>query len=178
MPRIDKGNRTAYNQGRRPPYGANNPGFRPILHAMEITATSLQLGLQEFVVRGPNEYESAFAAMARQGVNAVAVNSEAALNVEANARAIAAIAIRRQLPTTGSVPFANGGGLVGYGANYVELFRRAALFVDKIVKGAKPADLPVEQAMRFETVINTKAAKALGIKFPQSILVRADKVIE
>jgi putative ABC transport system substrate-binding protein len=157
---------------------ANNPGFGPILQAMEITARSLKMGLQGFAVRGPDEYESAFAAMAKQGFGAVAVNQEAAIGVEVNVRAIAGLAAMQRLPSIGSVLFANSGGLMGNGVNGLELYRRAAVFVDKILKGVKAGDLPVEQATRFEMVVNMKTAKALGIKIPNSILLRADKVIE
>ena len=74
--------------------------------------------------------------------------------------------------------FAEAGGMIGYGVNGADMYRRAAYFVDKIFKGAKPGDIPVEQATRFELVINMKTAKALGVKFPPSVLVRATKVIE
>ena len=92
---------------------------------------------------------------------------------------LSTLAAKRKLPTIGyhsALP--ENGGLASYGVNRLELYRRAAIFVDKILKGAKPGDLPVEQPTTFELVINMKTAKALGIKIPQSILVRADKVIE
>ena len=91
---------------------------------------------------------------------------------------IADLAAKQRFSSIGFTEFAEAGGLIGYGANYLELWRRAAYFVDKILKGAKPADLPVEQPTKFELVINMKTAKALGIKFPNSILLRADRVIE
>ncbi len=96
-----------------------------------------------------------------------------------NRMRIIGLAERNRLPAAyGSRLFAEGGGLLSYGANLVELFRHAAIYVDKILKGAKPADLPVEQPMRFELVVNLKTAKALGLTFPPSILIRADQVIQ
>jgi len=92
--------------------------------------------------------------------------------------AIAKLAAKMRLPSIGLGEFAEAGGLMAYGVNRLEAFRRAAYFVDKIFKGAKPADLPVEQATRFETVLNLKTAKALGIQFPPAILARAERVIE
>jgi putative ABC transport system substrate-binding protein len=136
----------------------------------------LKVGLQKFEVRGPNEFESAFSAMAKKRVDAVAVVEEPMFL--ANYKGLADLAAKRRLPSIGFNEFAEAGGLIGYGANLFELFRRAAYFVDRILKGAKPADLPVEQPTKFELVVNLKTATALGIKIPQSILVRADKVIK
>jgi len=86
--------------------------------------------------------------------------------------------LQRRLPSIGFLEYAAAGGLVAYGVNFPELFRRAAYFVDKILKGAKPGDLPVERATKFETIVNLKTANALGIELPTSILLRADQVIE
>jgi putative tryptophan/tyrosine transport system substrate-binding protein len=96
----------------------------------------------------------------------------------ANAPAIAKLASRQRLPASGWPDFAAAGGLMAYGVNYLDMFRRAATFVDKILKGAKPADLPVERATKFETIVNLKTAKALGTELPTSLLLRADQVIE
>jgi putative ABC transport system substrate-binding protein len=91
---------------------------------------------------------------------------------------IADLAAKQRLPSIGPPEFADAGGLMGHGVNFSSLHRRSAYFVDRILRGAKPADLPVEQPTTFELLINMKTAKALGITIPQSILVRADRVIE
>jgi putative ABC transport system substrate-binding protein len=155
----------------------DNPGnVRSYFPAMEATAKSLKLALQPFWVRGPGDIDSAFAAMAKRRVDAVASGDDPVLIV--TARATANLAAKMRLPSIGGTEFAEAGGLMAYGANRLELFRRAAYFVDRIFKGAKPADLPVEQATRFELVLNQKTAKALGIQFPERVLARANRVIE
>jgi putative ABC transport system substrate-binding protein len=154
----------------------DNPVIGPMFKAIEITTKSLNLGLQQFAVRGPNEFENAFSAMVQQSIEAVAIQEDGMLN--ANVRAAGDLAIRKRLPLIGNIEVPQAGGLLGYGVNFPEVFRRAAYFVDKILKGAKPADLPVEQPTVFELVINMKTAKALGIQIPHSMLLRADEVIQ
>jgi len=155
----------------------DNPGNLKLgFPAIEAAAKSLKLELQQFGVRGPGDIDSSFAAMAKRPVDAVVSADDAVLI--ANAGAIAKLAAKMRLPSIGSSEFAEAGGLMAYGVNRRETFRRAAYFVDRIFKGAKPADLPVEQATRFETVVNLKTAKALGITIPQSFLLRTDRVIE
>ncbi len=155
----------------------DNPGNLKLgFPAIEAAAKSLKLELQQFGVRGPGDIDSSFAAMAKRPVDAVVSADDAVLI--ANAGAIAKLAAKMRLPSIGSSEFAEAGGLMAYGVNRRETFRRAAYFVDRIFKGAKPADLPVEQATRFETVLNQKTAKALGLQFPQAVLARADRVIE
>jgi ABC-type uncharacterized transport system substrate-binding protein len=145
------------------------------LPAMEQTARSLKVGLQRFEVRGADEFKNAFSAMSKQRVDAVALPEDDFLN--ANQNGIMELTAKQRLPSIGREEFAEAGGLIGYAVNFLELYRRAATFVDKILKGAKPAELPVEQPTKFEFVINLKTAKALNLTIPQSILFRADKVI-
>ena len=96
----------------------------------------------------------------------------------ANVEPLAKLALQHQLPSVGMVDFAAAGGLIYYGVNFPDLFRRAATYVDKFVKGAKPGELPVERPTKFDTILNLKTAKALGLEVPTSILLRADEVIE
>jgi len=153
-----------------------NPSSRPTFNVALATAKSLKLELQAFEIRSPSEFGGAFAAMAKGGVDAVAVSQDTLFR--ANFKKIAGLAVKQRLPAAGTREFADAGGLIGYGLNDAELYRRAAHFVDRILKGAKPADLPVERPTRFELVINMKTAKALGITIRQSALQRADRVIE
>jgi putative ABC transport system substrate-binding protein len=153
-----------------------NPMNEPVVPAMQQTAQSLKLKLHQFGVRGPTELEGAFAAMAAGRVGALVAIDDATLI--ANAPMIAKLASRQRLPASGWPDFAVAGGLMAYGVNYLDLFRRAATFVDKILKGTKPSDIPVERATKFETIVNLKTAKALAIDMPTSLLLRADEVIE
>jgi ABC-type uncharacterized transport system substrate-binding protein len=153
-----------------------NTMFGPVLKAMETTARSLKVALQQFAVQGPSEFEDAFSAMARSRIDAVVVLEDPTF--VSNSTVIARRAAGSRLPLVGFKEIAEAGGLLAYGVDIPGMFRRAAYFVDKILKGAKPQDLPVEQATRFELVVNLKTAKALGITIPQSVLVRADRAIE
>jgi putative ABC transport system substrate-binding protein len=154
----------------------DNSSFVPLLKETQIEANLTKVTLRQFDVRGPGEFESVFSAMAKGRVDAVVVFDDPMLI--ANRRAIADLAAKHRIPSVGQKEFAEAGGLIGYGQILVELFRRTGYFVDRILKGAKPADLPVEQASRFELVINLKAARSLGITLPRSIFVRADRIIE
>ena len=155
---------------------AINPANAPIVPAVRRTAESLKLKLHEFGVRGADEFEAAFAEMASKRIGALVIIDDA--NLIANAKTLAQIALRQRLPSSGWTDYAVAGGLLSYGINFPEMFRRAANFVDKILKGAKPNDLPVERAAKFETIVNLKTAKALGIEVSTSLLLRADQVIE
>ncbi len=136
------------------------------------------IALQSVPVRpDPRDYDAAFVAMKRDGAGAVIVVQSAAFF--SSYQRIAALALTHRLPSAGgSKEYVVAGGLFSYGADFPDLFRRAAVFVDKILKGAKPADLPVEQPTKFELVVNLKTAKSLGLAIPPSVLARADQVIE
>jgi len=154
----------------------NNPLIATHLKETEIVAKAIKVGLQRFEVRGPDEFEATISSVAKARINAAVVFEDPVLI--ANVARIAVLAAKQRLAASGNREFAEAGGLIGYGVNFPAIFRRAAYFVDKILKGARPGDIPVEQATRFELIVNQKAAKVLGIKIPQSILVRADRVIE
>ena len=145
------------------------------LPAMEQTAKLLKIRLQRFEVRGAEEFKNAFAAMTKQRVDAVALPEDDFLN--ANQNEVAELVAKQRLPSIGRAEFAEAGGLIGYAVNFFDLYRRAAIFVDKILKGAKPTDLPVQQPTKFEFVINLKTAKQIGLTIPPNVLARADKVI-
>jgi len=148
-----------------------------MLRATEVAARALGLQLQLLEARGPDELEGAFAAMTRERASALLVQVDVIFAL--HARRLADLAAKRHLPAMyGSREHVEAGGLMSYAPNIPDLFRRAATYVDKILKGAKPADLPVEQPTRFELIINLKTAKALGLTIPPSLLVRADQVIE
>jgi putative ABC transport system substrate-binding protein len=148
-----------------------------ILADTKAAARALEVQLQLVPARDPGDFEGAFAAMTREHAEAVIQLPSPMLFVEH--RRIAALAARSQLPAMYNTrEFVEAGGLMAYGANIVELWRRAAEYVAKILKGAKPADLPVEQPTKFEFLINLKTATALGLTLPPALLATADEVIE
>ena len=155
---------------------SGSPASKTWLQVMVTTARSVKVTLHEFAVRGPHEFDSAFSAMVKKRVGAVGVLDQPMFFT--NAKAIADLAAKQRLPLIGSGEVAEAGGVIGYGANLLELYRRVGFFVDKILKGTKPGVIPIEQPTRFELVINMKTAKALGIKFPQTFFQRADRLIE
>jgi ABC-type uncharacterized transport system substrate-binding protein len=154
----------------------DNPLFKSTLPVLEISANSLKIELQQFDAHSPSEFEVAFLAMANRRIDAI-LFQEDAIFLE-NLRAIAYLAAKQALPFAGPSEFAEAGALIGYGVDFLEMCRRTAVFVDKILKGAKPGDLPIEQPTKFELVVNLKTAKALGLDVPPSLLARADEVIE
>lgn len=168
----------AYPRISRPAALSNpdNPVSKPIIPAMMAAAASLSLTVEVVRAQSPSEFSLAFAAMAKSHVDSVVVTEDG--EFAASFRAIATLALANKLPSIGAKEYAEAGGLIGYGVNILRLYQRAAYFVDRILKGSKPADLPVEQPTTFELVINLKTAKALGLEVPDMLLNRADVVIE
>jgi putative ABC transport system substrate-binding protein len=144
--------------------------------AMRVTANALHLELQALEVRYAKEIGPTFAALAQGRIEAIVVATDTLFR--ANNIEIADRAARQRLPSSGTKEFAAAGGLIGYGPDPVAAYVRAAYFVDRILKGAKPGDLPIERATKLDLVINLKTAKVLGITIPQSLLVRANEVIK
>ena len=147
------------------------------LRNFETAARALKLEMRAVEVRVPGEIGPAIAGIARMDVQAIAVVG-ASFFIAYKKQVVAAIEKARLPAIYADNEFPAAGGLLAYAPNLVDLFRRAATFVDEILKGAKPGDIPIEQPTKFELVVNMKTAKALGIKFPHSILLRADRVIE
>jgi putative ABC transport system substrate-binding protein len=143
--------------------------------AMEQTSKGLKLVLQKIAVRSADDFKNAYSAMSKLRVDAVALPEDDFLSAT-NAKVVELVS-KQRLPSIGRADFAEAGGIIGYAVNFFDLYRRAAIFVDKIVKGAKPGDLPVEQPRKFDFVINLKAAKQIGLTIPPNVLARADKVI-
>jgi putative ABC transport system substrate-binding protein len=144
---------------------------------MQLPARRLGVELHSLEVRSPNDFDHAFEDAVRARAGALFIMAHPMMTT--NLKRIADLAAKSRLPSIFQTSeFADFGGLVTYGVDRSDMYRRAATFVDKILKGAKPADLPIEQPTKFELVINLKTAKALGIKIPDSIMLRADKVIE
>ncbi len=153
-----------------------NPASEPVLSALRLTAQSLKLELSEFPVREATDQDSAFATMAANSVRALVITEDPMLirNTETSAK----LALKYRFSSCGFPEFAQAGGRVGYGIDFPEMWRHGATFADKILAGAKPAELPVEQATKFVTIVNLKTAKAIGVEVPTSLLLRADEVIE
>jgi putative ABC transport system substrate-binding protein len=154
-----------------------NPWHSLALKAAEGAARSLGAQLNSVAVRIPEDLDTAFARMTTERADAILVLSDP-MTFFHRAR-IADLAAKRRLPTMHGVRgYVDAGGLMSYWAHQADLYRRAASYVDRILKGAKPADLPIEQPTKFELVINLKTAKTLGLTIPPSLLARADEVIE
>jgi putative ABC transport system substrate-binding protein len=153
------------------------PSHAPGLTAVEVMGRVLGLRLQTLAVRSATEFDSAFSAIVQERAGGVLVLGSTLF--AGAARRLAELAMKHKLPMMfGPREQVEAGALLSYSPDRADIWRRAATYVDKILKGAKPGDLPVEQATKFELVINLKTAKALGLTIPPSLLLRADQVIE
>jgi len=158
-------------------WSPDSPWHPVTVKGLQARSESLGLQLQVLEVRSPDAFDSAFRAMTTERAQAVLVLADPMTFF--HRRRLADLAIKSRLPMMGGLrDYAEVGSLMSYWANMTDVYRRAAYYVDRILKGTKPADLPVEQPTRFELVINLKTAKAIGITIPQSILLRADEVIQ
>jgi ABC-type uncharacterized transport system substrate-binding protein len=154
----------------------DNPVSRPIIPAMQSAGVSLRVIVDVVRAQSPSKFSSAFAAMAKSGVDSVVVTEDG--EFAAIFGTIATLALANKLPSIGAREYAGAGGLIGYGVDILALYKRAAYFVDRILKGARPADLPIEQPTKFELIVNLKTAKTLSLPISEQFLVRADEVIE
>ena len=153
------------------------PGTPQALREINVAADGFGVQLQYLEVRGPKDIETAFRAASKERADAVLILASTVLFSQR--RQVIDLAVKSRLPAIYNRPeYVEDGGLVFYGVSYTELHRRAATYVDKILKGAKAADLPVEQPKKFEFVINLKTAKQIGLTIPPNVLARADKVIK
>ena len=158
-----------------------NPAFRgfepkPAFQALEDAARRLRVTLRKVEVREPGDFERAFDSMVSERADGLYVITDPITFT--HRRLIADLAVKNRLPATSAVSeFVEAGGFISYGVDMRDLYRRAATYIDKILKGAKPGDLPVEQPTKFDLVINLKTAKALGLTIPPSLLGRADEII-
>jgi len=155
---------------------ANPPTVREVKEVLPVPARALGLTIQPWEVRAADGFEKVFAALNKQHPDGLYVVAGPVMN--ANQKRIAGLALKSRLPSVGNRGYVDAGGLMSYGADIADSYRRVAYYVDRILKGAKPADLPVEQPTKFELVINLKTAKQIGLTIPQSVLYRADKVIK
>ena len=158
-------------------YDPANPGNLVGVKELLPAARTLKLTIQPFEVRGADDFERVFSAMGKQRPDGLYVHGGPLMY--ANQKRVAGFALKSRLPSIYSQDeYVHAGGLMSYGNDITEHYRRVAYYVDRILKGAKPADLPVEQPTKFEFVINLKTAKQIGLTIPQSLLYRADKVIK
>src|SRR4029077_13325036 len=155
---------------------STQPGTAQALKEIELAAGALKVQLQYLDVLDPKDIEIAFREARKKRADAILLLNSPALNTHRTQ--IADLAVKNRLPAVyGQPEYTDAGGLVFYGASITDIFRRAATYVDKILKGARPADLPVEQPTKFEFVINLKAAKQIDLTIPPNVLARADRVI-
>jgi putative tryptophan/tyrosine transport system substrate-binding protein len=158
-------------------HGLSNPSTASSLEELSAAATALGRSVQSLELRSVADLETAFAVVSQQRSEGIFILQDGFMN--SHRSRIIALVTKSRLPGMYEWrDWADAGGLIAYGPSYSELYRRVAHFVDKILKGAKPADLPVEQPTKFELVINLKTAKALGLTIPQTLLLRADQLIQ
>jgi putative ABC transport system substrate-binding protein len=156
----------------------NVVSVRDVKEVLPVAARALRLTIQPWEVRGAGDFDRVFAAMVKQRPDGLYVPASGAL-MRPNQKRIVDFALKNRLPSMfNRGEFVEAGGLMSYGADLAESYRRVAYFVDRILKGAKPADLPVEQPMRFEFIINLNTADKIGLKIPQWTLMKATKVIQ
>jgi putative ABC transport system substrate-binding protein len=155
----------------------NNPNAEPDTKEAEVAAAALGRQLAVFAARNEGDFEPVFAAIVQRRIGALCIGADGVFR--ARAEQLVALAARHRIPTIyDRRDFPDGGGLMSYGANYVDAWRSAGIYVGRILKGEKPADLPVQQATKFEFVINLKTAKAFGLEIPAGVLAIVDEVIE
>jgi putative ABC transport system substrate-binding protein len=154
----------------------NNPSTPGILEAMGSAAKALGMALQPAEVGGPDDFDNTLSAWTERQAGGFVIQDHG--NLLANMPSIAALAARHRLASIGALELPASGGMIGYGVKFSDFFRRAAYFVDKILKGTKVGDIPIEQATKFKSIVNLKTAKALGLEVPATVLARADEVIE
>jgi putative ABC transport system substrate-binding protein len=155
---------------------SGGPSFPLRMESVRRAARSLDLPLQILEVREPGDFEAAFAAMVKERADALLLSGDAMFFV--HRVRLAELALKNRLPSMSTQwQWVDAGGLIAYAPSFPDQWRRAATYVDKILRGAKPADLPIEQPTKFELVINLKTAKSLGLTIPQPLLARADEVI-
>jgi putative ABC transport system substrate-binding protein len=153
-----------------------NPGNVVTFEAMTQTGRTVGIEIVQILARNPNDFDGAFAQIVRSRCEAVVVYEDALF--VAQVTRLAGLAQRHRLPSVGFREYADAGGLLGFGVNFPDVWRRAAGFVDRIFKGAKPSELPIEQAGKFDTVVNLRTAKALRLAIQPKVLLRAETVIE
>jgi putative ABC transport system substrate-binding protein len=158
-------------------YNGSNPSTPQVWKEAEAASQSVGVRVEPIDVRNGDDVEAAFIAASRQRLEGIVVGSDGVF--QANRKLIAELAAKHRLPAIyRSMEFIEAGGLMAYGPSYPDLYRQAANYVDKILRGAKPGDLPIEQPAKFALIINLKAAKAMGLVIPQPLLLRADEVIQ
>jgi len=152
--------------------------FNQFIPVLDAAVKPLGLALEPIIIAGPDDCDRALAAGPAASIGGLMVTDMPQFTVGPGPAAIAAAALRHDLPAAGPAFFASNGGLLSYAVDLIPMLRRAAYFVDKILKGTKPGDIPIEQATKFLTVVNLKTAKALGLDIPPTLLAQADEVIE